>query len=102
MNTDHINYQQQLTQSVIEDKDQELFERASETPKGQFSTSASSTVLNANTTSINGHYQRINDGLSHQSTMQTVNERHEHLLSLFVIALIAFLTGNIDEHRLLH
>lgn len=93
MNTDHINYQQQINQSVSEGKDHELSEKTSEASKGQLSTSSSMIGIAANPTPNNGHYQRINGDLESPTHVLTPLERRERILTLLIIAFVALLTG---------
>ena len=88
MNTDHINYQQQINQSV-----QESNEKTSETPKGQLSTSSSTTGLSSCHGTNNGPYQRVQTNIENQTTMLTPDQRRERILTLLIIAFIALLTG---------
>ena len=90
MNTDHINYQQQINQSVVGDKNQELSEK---TFKGQLSTSSSMIEIPPYPTLSNGHYQRIDADLQSSTHISTPLERRERILTLLIIALVAFLTG---------
>lgn len=89
MNTDHINYQQQIAQSVNEEKDHELIEKSENTSK------QSSTSIGINPTSINDDYQRINQESGNNMTILTPNQRRERIFTLIIIALISLLTGKI-------
>lgn len=86
MNTDHINYQQQIAQSVNEEKDQELIENA---PKPPISSSSSTSI------SINEDYQRLQQGTDQNMPILTAIERRERIFTLTIIAFIALLTGKI-------
>lgn len=86
MNTDHINYQQQIAQSVNEDKDQELIENA---PKPPISTSSSTSI------SMNEDYQRTQQEIDQNMPILTPIERRERIFTLSIIAFIALLTGKI-------
>ena len=88
MNTDHINYQQQIAQSVNGEKDQELIENA---PKAPISSSSSTSV------SINEDYQRTQQGIEQDMPILTAIERRERIFTLFIIAFIALLTGKISS-----
>ena len=86
MNTDHINYQQQIAQSVNEDKDQELIENA---PKPPISTSSSTSI------SMNEDYQRTQQEIDQNMPILTPIERRERIFTLSIPAFIALLTGKI-------
>ena len=86
MNTDHINYQQQIAQSVNEDKDQELIENA---PKPPISTSSSTSI------SMNEDYQRTQQEIDQNMPILTPIERRARIFTLSIIAFIALLTGKI-------
>lgn len=86
MNTDHINYQQQIAQAVNEEKDHELIENA---PKQPISSSSSNSI------SIQEDYQRIQLHNDQPMTVLTASERRERIFTLSIIAIIALLTGNI-------
>jgi len=75
MNTDHINYQQQITQSVNEEKVHELLETTEDAPK-QPSIST-------------GNNQNSDNNM----TILTPIQRRERIFTLLVIALISLLTG---------
>jgi hypothetical protein len=79
-------YQQQIAQSVHEEKDHELTENA---PKQQTSTSSSS----SNSIGINpsDHYQDSDSNMK----ILTASERRERIFTLLIIAFIALLTGSI-------
>jgi hypothetical protein len=94
MNTDHINYQQQIAQSVNEEKDHELTEKAEDAPKQQISPSTS-IGINQNPTSINGDYQSVNQESNNNVDILTPIERRERIFTLLIIAFIALLTGKI-------
>lgn len=85
MNTDHINYQQQIVQSLHEEKDQELIE----TNENINSPTKSNPVI------PNEDYQRLNQSSdnSNDNVILTPTERRERLLTLIIIALVALLTG---------
>jgi hypothetical protein len=83
MNTDHINYQQQIAQSVHEEKDYELTENA---PKQQITSSSSS--------SSNSIGKNPNDSENSMKILTTI-ERRERIFTLLIIAFIALLTGKI-------
>lgn len=97
MNTDHINYQQQISQSVQETKEHESTEKISETPKGQLSTSSSTTGLSSYPVANNGPYQSIQTNLNDPTAMLTPDERRERIFTLLIIASIALLTGKLVE-----
>jgi len=101
MNTDHINYQQQIAQSVHEEKDQELIE----TTGNQNSSSSSPLSLSpsppkSNSLTINEDYQRLtqHSDNSNNNNILTPIERRERLLTLIIIALIALLTGKTKQN----
>ncbi len=77
MNTDHINYQQQIAQSVHEEKDYELTENA---PKQQITSSSSS--------SSNSIGKNPNDSENNMKILTRI-------FTLLIIAFIALLTGKI-------
>ena len=85
MNTDHINYQQQIAQAVNDEKDHELIENA---PKQPISSSSSNSI------SIQEDYQRIQLQNDQTMTVLTPSERRERIFTLSIIAFIALLTGN--------
>ncbi|CAF3880333.1 unnamed protein product [Rotaria sp. Silwood2] len=91
MNTDHINYQQQIAQSVNKEKDHELLEKSDNAPKQQ--TSSNSIGINQNTTLKNDEYQRTNQISDNDMNILTPIERRERISTLLIIALIALLTG---------
>lgn len=95
MNTDHINYQQQIAQSVNEEKDHELSEKPENILKPQISSSSSSTSIgiNPNPLSINNDYQRINQNSENNTIILTPTERRQRIFTLLIIAFIALLTG---------
>ena len=90
MNTDHINYQQQINQSVIEEKDREMSEKMS---TGQLSISSSMIEITPLSTSSNVHYQQIEADLQSPIHTLTPLERRQRILTLLMIAFVAFLTG---------
>jgi hypothetical protein len=96
MNTDHINYQQQIAQSVNEEKDHESLDKIENAPKQQLSSSSSSTSIGINQTptSINNEYQRVNQNSENNMHILTATERRERIFTLLIIAFIALLTGN--------
>jgi len=97
MNTDHINYQQQIAQSINEEKDYELSEKTENMPKQQISSSSSTTSIgiNQNLVLINDDYQRINQNSENNMNILTTTERRERISTLLIIAFIALLTGKI-------
>ncbi len=88
MNTDHINYQQQIVQSVNEENDHELTENA---PKQQIS----SIGIHSNPILNNENYQTINQDSENNMNILTAIERRERIFTLLIIAFIALLTGKI-------
>ncbi|CAF1086759.1 unnamed protein product [Rotaria sp. Silwood1] len=91
MNTDHINYQQQIAQSVNEEKDHELLEKTDNAPKQQIS--SSSIGINQNSILKNDEHQRTNQISDNHMNILTPIEHRERILTLLIIALIALLTG---------
>jgi len=89
MNTDHINYQQQIAQSVHEEKDHELSEKTENAPKQQISSSSSNSI------GINNDYQSVNQDSENNMNILTKTERQERIFTLLIIAFIALLTGKI-------
>jgi hypothetical protein len=78
MNTDHINYQQHITQSVNEEKVHELLETTEDAPKQHISSSIST-----------GSNQNSDNNM----TILTPIQRRERIFTLLIIALISLLTG---------
>jgi hypothetical protein len=87
MNTDHINYQQQIIQSMNEDKDHELLENTENAPKEQ--------ITSSNPIPTNENYQRNDQNSENHMNILTTIERRERIFTLLVIAFIALLTGKI-------
>ena len=90
MNTDHINYQQQIAQSVNKEKDHELLEHTDNASNEQNSSSTSS-----NSIPINEDYQRLHQNSDNTMNILTPTERRERIFTLLIIAFIALLTGKI-------
>lgn len=95
MNADHINYQQEINQ-VVHSTTPITTEKTSETPKGQLSTSSSTIGLSSHPITSNGPYQSIQTNVEDQTKLSNPNERRERILTLFIIALIALLTGKSE------
>lgn len=97
MNTDHINYQQQIAQSVNEEKDHELIEKTDNLSKPISSTPSSSSSnsigIHSNPTTTNEEQQRLHQNSENTMNILTPVERRERILTLIIIALIALLTG---------
>ncbi|CAF4233360.1 unnamed protein product, partial [Rotaria sordida] len=91
MTTDHINYQQQIAQSINEEKDHELLETIDNAPKQQIS--SNSIGINQNSILKNDEYQKSNQISDNHMNILTPIERRERILTLIIIGIIAFLTG---------
>jgi hypothetical protein len=89
MNTDHINYQQEIAQSINEEKDQELLEKIVDAPKQQISASSSSSSIGRNQILIN------DDNQGNNMNILTPIQRRERIFTLLIIAIIALLTGKL-------
>ena len=92
MNTDHINYQQQIAQAVNEEKAHELLDKSDSAPKQQISSCSPSTSTEKNQNEISTN-QHINTRSENNMNMLTPVEDRERICTLFIIALIALLTG---------
>lgn len=102
MNTDHINYQQQIAQSVNEEKDQEeILDNSDHISKQQQQPSSSTSIgINQNlSSSINNDYQRVNQNSENNTIILTPIERRQRIFTLIIIALIALLTGMIHHFK---
>ncbi|CAF1329453.1 unnamed protein product [Rotaria magnacalcarata] len=91
MNTDHINYQQKIAQSMSEEKYQELLTQSENAPKQQIN--STSTGINRNSISTNDESQSVNQTPENSMNILTPIERRERTLTLFVIGFISLLTG---------
>ncbi|CAF0880778.1 unnamed protein product [Adineta steineri] len=88
MNTDHINYQQEIAQSTNEEKDHELSEKTEDAPK-QHITSSTTIGINQN----QDDYQTINQNTENNMDILTPIQRRERISTLLIIAIVALLTG---------
>lgn len=97
MNTDHINYQQQIAQAVNQEKDQQLLENSDSAPKQQISSSALG--INQKATPTSDEYQTANiKTTDNQMDPLTPRERRERIYTLLIIAFISLLTGTIVHY----
>ncbi|CAF0904974.1 unnamed protein product [Adineta ricciae] len=85
MDTDHINYQQQIAQSQNEEKNHELIERIEDVPKQD--------VLSIGIHQHPDDYQTIQQNTDNTINALTPTQQQQRLFTLLVIAFIALLTG---------
>ena len=85
MDTDHINYQQQIAQSQKEEKNHELIERIEDVPKQD--------VLSIGVHPHPDDYQTIQQNTDNTINALTPIQQRQRLFTLLVIAFIALLTG---------